>query len=931
MTIIEGTNPHFIRCIKPNSAKISNEFQGLMVLQQLRYSGVLEAVRIRKSGFPFRYLHKIFYQRYKILVLGQNFPHYPSNYRDYCVKLVDAVRKLPGYEGIEPTDLQVGKTMMLYRSGPYRILELQRNIKLGTIALVLQKQSRKRQVMKQIIMIKKLRPVLKAAIQSRNEEKLEAALKQSSEITIAELDEVKKCRNVLAQVKEEKVINAKIEALFKRPIEEVFDDLSAVVSRADDIELTNNLIAKAKEEVRKIQEKRQCTSDLIKGVEKQSLTLLEDAFARARNLMMASSSEAKKAKEWIDILKTELVVVEKLQRGMKEGALQRVLDHSTVSVTTLESAISEGSKLTFQGQQIKQIFAEAKVLLNARKALLQEDYKSLEKFLGEILKMQIDQQSDEVLVMKEELTLKCARDDVEEKLEKAVSEFDLESLDLGTGQAEKLGMLPNEFPVVGVANHLKERLRLCKQHLYKGLQHVLEDDLRYALEIANEIKWNNSEVQYASDLYQNVLAARLNLEIAYEMCDPELLNEWYLKATEIKYESEIVLQTRELLYNTPNEKFLRLQYNAAKKLGFIDRQIEVTMQLKESIFAQFASMFELENFGVLRGKEEYSSHAWVKKDKVKEGYLKYQKGNLLTSLTRIEDPNEIKVAKDAFKNVQGYMGDRQYEFTEPLVQELITICIQIPAMRDEVLVQVIKQLIDNPNTESISKGWELLFFLIYSFPPSDDICNYLTIFVRAHPEHRNLERCIHEANFRDAKEKVPTISEMRSAKQAAYSSTFLQDIKARQKAEKNRFVEFKLKEKQSLGAQQQTDTSLSVSSLASSATQKNEIRPRRKTSVQILAEAILPERVSSQNYSNPAPVRKGPPTSAPPLPVPTAPTLPLARAAFDYFTGEPGHLNIRAGDLIYVQDKHPSGWWTGSLKTNPDVLGVFPGSYVQDA
>jgi len=86
------------------------------------------------------------------------------------------------------------------------------------------------------------------------------------------------------------------------------------------------------------------------------------------------------------------------------------------------------------------------------------------------------------------------------------------------------------------------------------------------------------------------------------------------------------------------------------------------------------------------------------------------------------------------------MGDRQYEFTEPLVQELITICIQVIAMRDEVLVQLMKQLTDNPNSESIEKGWELLFFLIYCFPPSDDICNYLIIFVRAHPEHKNLEK-----------------------------------------------------------------------------------------------------------------------------------------------------------------------------------------------
>jgi len=35
-----------------------------MCLQQLRYAGVFEAVRIRQTGYPFRYTHQNFLKRY---------------------------------------------------------------------------------------------------------------------------------------------------------------------------------------------------------------------------------------------------------------------------------------------------------------------------------------------------------------------------------------------------------------------------------------------------------------------------------------------------------------------------------------------------------------------------------------------------------------------------------------------------------------------------------------------------------------------------------------------------------------------------------------------------------------------------------------------------------------------------------------------------
>ena len=41
--------PHFVRCIRPNDLRTPSEFHQEKVVEQLRYTGVLETTRIRKE------------------------------------------------------------------------------------------------------------------------------------------------------------------------------------------------------------------------------------------------------------------------------------------------------------------------------------------------------------------------------------------------------------------------------------------------------------------------------------------------------------------------------------------------------------------------------------------------------------------------------------------------------------------------------------------------------------------------------------------------------------------------------------------------------------------------------------------------------------------------------------------------------------------
>jgi len=62
------TEPHFVRCVKPNHSKEGGGvYDGQLVLRQLRYAGLFEAIRIRKSGYAFRETHERFFNQYQIL------------------------------------------------------------------------------------------------------------------------------------------------------------------------------------------------------------------------------------------------------------------------------------------------------------------------------------------------------------------------------------------------------------------------------------------------------------------------------------------------------------------------------------------------------------------------------------------------------------------------------------------------------------------------------------------------------------------------------------------------------------------------------------------------------------------------------------------------------------------------------------------------
>ncbi|MBZ3882220.1 Unconventional myosin-XV [Sciurus carolinensis] len=127
---MERCNPLFVRCLKPNHKKEPGLFEPDVVMAQLRYSGVLETVRIRKEGFPVRLPFQVFVDRYRCLVALKH--NLPAN-GDMCVSVLSRLCT------VMPNMYRVGVSKLFLKEHLHQLLESMREHVLHLAALTLQR------------------------------------------------------------------------------------------------------------------------------------------------------------------------------------------------------------------------------------------------------------------------------------------------------------------------------------------------------------------------------------------------------------------------------------------------------------------------------------------------------------------------------------------------------------------------------------------------------------------------------------------------------------------------------------------------------------------------------------------------------------------------------------------------------------------------
>uniref|UniRef100_A0A8C1SX16 Myosin IXAb n=1 Tax=Cyprinus carpio TaxID=7962 RepID=A0A8C1SX16_CYPCA len=68
METLGQSEPYFVKCIRSNAEKLPLRFNEALVLRQLRYTGMLETVRIRRSGYSVKYSFQEFAHHFRVLL-----------------------------------------------------------------------------------------------------------------------------------------------------------------------------------------------------------------------------------------------------------------------------------------------------------------------------------------------------------------------------------------------------------------------------------------------------------------------------------------------------------------------------------------------------------------------------------------------------------------------------------------------------------------------------------------------------------------------------------------------------------------------------------------------------------------------------------------------------------------------------------------------
>ncbi|KRX16530.1 Unconventional myosin-Va [Trichinella nelsoni] len=135
MDTLNSTNPHYVRCIKPNDEKLPFTFNNARTIQQITACSLLETLKISAAGHPTRWKYESFFDRYFLLLTMKERNEQSTTLSDKCRQICERFLNNENFE--------FGSTKIFFRTGQIALLEAERHMKLNQSVLLIQKCVRK--------------------------------------------------------------------------------------------------------------------------------------------------------------------------------------------------------------------------------------------------------------------------------------------------------------------------------------------------------------------------------------------------------------------------------------------------------------------------------------------------------------------------------------------------------------------------------------------------------------------------------------------------------------------------------------------------------------------------------------------------------------------------------------------------------------------
>lgn len=440
MTQLHSTHPHFVRCILPNHKKQPKQFNNLLVLDQLRCNGVLEGIRIARTGFPNRLPFAEFRQRYEVLCSNM-----PKGYLEGQAAASLMLEKL----GLEKALFRVGLTKVFFRTGVLAELEEKRDALISEIMARFQSVARsfiqRRLAYKKLFrteathiiqrnfavyhdlvqnpwwqLIVKMKPLLGATRTATEVKRRDAMIKQLNDQMRLEMEnrhkleeERRNCHSEMVRIQQtlesERALALDKEEIFKRlqnreaeleeklagaiedqeRLEDQLDDLMEAKNRAErDVETCRSQLEQAAILIAKLEEEK--TQLVAKAVE------LEEAVQDISQKQSERSEQEAALEDEIKVLQNQLAVKDRKTQDLEAKLLKSDQDFEVKLHTAqkeLESTKRGESQLRQEHEAFQQQLSQLSKTSTDYEDLVRSKESELALLRGEKRKFETERRS----------------------------------------------------------------------------------------------------------------------------------------------------------------------------------------------------------------------------------------------------------------------------------------------------------------------------------------------------------------------------------------------------------------------------------------------------------------------------------------------------------------------------------------------------------
>ena len=572
MEKLRSTDPSYIRCVKPNSLKKPDVFDSVMSLQQLRYAGVFEAIKIRQQGFPFRYTFIEFMRRYKCLAMkdGGWISLKGKNDKDRIKEILDLTKQ-------NFSDVQIGRTMVLYRAPQQRVLELLRNLALERICLVIQKWLRGCFARRFRWKLTKSRPHLLGAIKTRISlgeataaiEFVEGAVGTYSRIFPFKSKEWIECQELKRQLVERKRATDLCSEVLPKDPESNFSELEGAVQAGLAIEEYPGTPEQFKifQDTKALYDltvnRRNCRAELIRATATAERVVLEATIKLAAELGIPDTLEIGPAKAMVERCKAEEALCAELEAAQAKGGMLNWADGpGVIDTQTLQGLYQKAVNFEMKTAPGKRLQNLVEYLQKLRTALKSSPFEGFSEWVD--VRSLLDSQPmcpveglsevadhPEVMWAYDETIFRERQRDIHEPLRQGISELNEDTLRnflqfieenpaeiSGQDQISRLKKIEDELVQSGKGHF--ERVEMSRTKLQGAVSSEDEVELKSAIENALSLPVDSSHALAQLELLvqaEILLAMKFHIDFGQRSEVGLILDEYLSKSSEAKVAS----------------------------------------------------------------------------------------------------------------------------------------------------------------------------------------------------------------------------------------------------------------------------------------------------------------------------------------------------------------------------------------------------------